>query len=164
MVESRVDDDEKHGFPSLATWLLLAGTMARIHEGRYYDGFSSGELICSASWHDDLPLLHLITTSHKNNLYTLPHVHTLFTRREVCLVLSSLLAFRSSPRGAQRGHPSQPISPQPQVCLNSMATMAAPSKAFIPFLIGMMLLTGVCNTLITKYQVISPHRSQPVNH
>lgn len=27
------------------------------------------------------------------------------------------------------------------------------SKAVIPFLVGMMLLTGVCNTLLTKYQV-----------
>jgi hypothetical protein len=26
-------------------------------------------------------------------------------------------------------------------------------KAAIPFLVGMMLLTGVCNTLLTKYQV-----------
>lgn len=34
-----------------------------------------------------------------------------------------------------------------------LANMAGPSKAFIPFLIAMMLLTGVCNTLITKYQV-----------
>ncbi|GAB7358185.1 hypothetical protein MBLNU230_g0339t1 [Neophaeotheca triangularis] len=28
----------------------------------------------------------------------------------------------------------------------------ATSKAVIPFLVGMMLLTGVCNTLLTKYQ------------
>lgn len=27
------------------------------------------------------------------------------------------------------------------------------SRAVIPFLVGMMLLTGVCNTLLTKYQV-----------
>ncbi|KAI1816017.1 hypothetical protein GGS20DRAFT_279156 [Poronia punctata] len=27
-----------------------------------------------------------------------------------------------------------------------------PSNALIPFLVGMMLLTGVCNTLLTKYQ------------
>lgn len=27
------------------------------------------------------------------------------------------------------------------------------AKALIPFLVGMMLLTGVCNTLLTKYQV-----------
>lgn len=27
------------------------------------------------------------------------------------------------------------------------------SKAMIPFLVAMMLLTGVCNTLLTKYQV-----------
>jgi hypothetical protein len=27
------------------------------------------------------------------------------------------------------------------------------SRAMIPFLIAMMLLTGVCNTLFTKYQV-----------
>lgn len=27
------------------------------------------------------------------------------------------------------------------------------TKAMIPFLVGMMLLTGVCNTLLTKYQV-----------
>ncbi len=27
------------------------------------------------------------------------------------------------------------------------------SRALIPLLVGMMLLTGVCNTLLTKYQV-----------
>lgn len=27
------------------------------------------------------------------------------------------------------------------------------SRAMIPFLVGMMLFTGVCNTLLTKYQV-----------
>jgi len=43
-----------------------------------------------------------------------------------------------------------------------MPTIATPSKAFIPFLIGMMLLTGVCNTLITKYQVGSYPYSHPV--
>lgn len=30
--------------------------------------------------------------------------------------------------------------------------MAVPAKALIPFLVGMMLFTGVCNTLLTKYQ------------
>jgi hypothetical protein len=29
------------------------------------------------------------------------------------------------------------------------------TRAAIPFLVGMMLLTGVCNTLLTKYQVRS---------
>jgi hypothetical protein len=28
-----------------------------------------------------------------------------------------------------------------------------PAKAVIPFLVAMMLFTGVCNTLLTKYQV-----------
>lgn len=27
------------------------------------------------------------------------------------------------------------------------------NKAVIPFLVGMMLLTGVCNTILNKYQV-----------
>ncbi len=27
------------------------------------------------------------------------------------------------------------------------------SRAAVPFLVAMMLLTGVCNTLLTKYQV-----------
>lgn len=27
------------------------------------------------------------------------------------------------------------------------------TKGFVPFLVAMMLLTGVCNTLLTKYQV-----------
>jgi len=27
------------------------------------------------------------------------------------------------------------------------------SRGLIPFLVAMMLLTGVCNTLLTKYQV-----------
>lgn len=31
------------------------------------------------------------------------------------------------------------------------------TKAVIPFLVGMMLLTGVCNTLLTKYQVRASH-------
>lgn len=26
------------------------------------------------------------------------------------------------------------------------------SRAAVPFLVGMMLLTGACNTLLTKYQ------------
>lgn len=30
------------------------------------------------------------------------------------------------------------------------------SRAMIPFLVAMMLLTGVCNTLLTKYQVRAP--------
>lgn len=29
-------------------------------------------------------------------------------------------------------------------------------KAVVPVLVGMMLLTGVCNTLLTKYQVWLP--------
>lgn len=32
------------------------------------------------------------------------------------------------------------------------------NKAVIPFLVAMMLLTGVCNTLLTKYQVSYPFR------
>jgi len=36
-----------------------------------------------------------------------------------------------------------------------MATTIIPARAIIPFLVGMMLLTGVCNTLLTKYQVRS---------
>ncbi|KAK3388237.1 hypothetical protein B0T20DRAFT_108232 [Sordaria brevicollis] len=31
-------------------------------------------------------------------------------------------------------------------------TSIIPARAIIPFLVGMMLLTGVCNTLLTKYQ------------
>lgn len=31
----------------------------------------------------------------------------------------------------------------------------AVSRGTIPFLVAMMLLTGVCNTLVTKYQVRS---------
>ena len=30
------------------------------------------------------------------------------------------------------------------------------TKAVVPFLVAMMLLTGVCNTLLTKYQVGNP--------
>jgi hypothetical protein len=30
------------------------------------------------------------------------------------------------------------------------------SKAVIPVLVTMMLVTGVCNTLLTKYQVLPP--------
>jgi len=37
-----------------------------------------------------------------------------------------------------------------------MASTIIPAKAIIPFLVGMMLLTGVCNTLLTKYQVRIP--------
>ena len=32
---------------------------------------------------------------------------------------------------------------------------AATNKALIPVLVTLMLLTGVCNTLLTKYQVKS---------
>lgn len=38
------------------------------------------------------------------------------------------------------------------------------SRGLIPFLVAMMLLTGVCNTLLTKYQVRTPaasHSSSP---
>lgn len=31
--------------------------------------------------------------------------------------------------------------------------MAPTDRAIVPVLVGMMLLTGVCNTLLTKYQV-----------
>lgn len=31
------------------------------------------------------------------------------------------------------------------------------SRSLIPLLIGMMLLTGVCNTLLTKYQASRPN-------
>lgn len=37
-----------------------------------------------------------------------------------------------------------------------MAGPIIPARAVIPFLVGMMLFTGVCNTLLTKYQVCSP--------
>ncbi|KAK3333249.1 hypothetical protein B0T19DRAFT_490891 [Cercophora scortea] len=33
-----------------------------------------------------------------------------------------------------------------------MASTIIPARAIIPFLVAMMLLTGVCNTLLTKYQ------------
>jgi hypothetical protein len=36
-----------------------------------------------------------------------------------------------------------------------MATPIIPARAVIPFLVAMMLFTGVCNTLLTKYQVRS---------
>lgn len=40
--------------------------------------------------------------------------------------------------------------------------MPPTNKAVIPFLVGMMLLTGVCNTLLTKYQVwlLSPQNAR----
>lgn len=31
----------------------------------------------------------------------------------------------------------------------------------IPLLVTFMLITGVCNTLLTKYQVTSPHLRSP---
>lgn len=34
-----------------------------------------------------------------------------------------------------------------------MASPIIPTRAIIPFLVAMMLFTGVCNTLLTKYQV-----------
>lgn len=34
-----------------------------------------------------------------------------------------------------------------------MASPIIPARAIIPFLVAMMLFTGVCNTLLTKYQV-----------
>jgi hypothetical protein len=38
------------------------------------------------------------------------------------------------------------------------------AKGFIPFLVAMMLLTGVCNTLLTKYQVCLLGRDCIKNH
>lgn len=35
------------------------------------------------------------------------------------------------------------------------------SRAAVPFLVAMMLLTGVCNTLLTKYQVNAPRMKKP---
>lgn len=35
-------------------------------------------------------------------------------------------------------------------------------KAAVPFLVAMMLLTGVCNTLLTKYQVRKALRAAPL--
>lgn len=35
------------------------------------------------------------------------------------------------------------------------------SRAAVPFLVAMMLLTGVCNTLLTKYQVNAPRTKKP---
>ena len=34
------------------------------------------------------------------------------------------------------------------------------TSSLIPFLVAMMLLTGVCNTLLTKYQVRPPAARQ----
>ena len=38
-----------------------------------------------------------------------------------------------------------------------------PSNYMIPVLVAMMLLTGVCNTLLTKYQVRSS-RDRPLQY
>ncbi|KAF2857649.1 hypothetical protein K470DRAFT_260587 [Piedraia hortae CBS 480.64] len=41
------------------------------------------------------------------------------------------------------------------------------SRVAIPVLVGMMLLTGVCNTLLTKYQVrivADSHQTVPINY
>lgn len=46
-------------------------------------------------------------------------------------------------------HPG--LHPTALTCSQSTLIMA--NKAVIPFLVAMMLLTGVCNTLLTKYQV-----------
>jgi hypothetical protein len=35
-------------------------------------------------------------------------------------------------------------------------------KAAVPFLVAMMLLTGVCNTLLTKYQVSNSSSPKPM--
>lgn len=37
----------------------------------------------------------------------------------------------------------------------------ASNEGIIPILVGMMLLTGVCNTLLTKYQVC-PRTTLPI--
>lgn len=34
-----------------------------------------------------------------------------------------------------------------------MARSIIPTRAIVPFLVAMMLFTGACNTLLTKYQV-----------
>lgn len=38
------------------------------------------------------------------------------------------------------------------------------SRGVVPILVGMMLLTGVCNTLLTKYQVRLSSPSPTPNH
>ena len=47
------------------------------------------------------------------------------------------------------------IANQSTTLLSSLGspTAMAPSQALIPVLVTLMLLTGVCNTLLTKYQV-----------
>lgn len=51
-------------------------------------------------------------------------------------------------------HPClNPPSPRPKVGFLLFTSLAMASKAVIPFLVAMMILTGVCNTLLTKYQV-----------
>lgn len=44
---------------------------------------------------------------------------------------------------------------------SAYASMSSTNKALVPFLVGMMLLTGVCNTLLTKYQVRNNTPSPP---
>jgi hypothetical protein len=48
-------------------------------------------------------------------------------------------------------HRGDLLLPTSLIPLSNTAIMS--TKGFVPFLVAMMLLTGVCNTLLTKYQV-----------
>lgn len=50
-------------------------------------------------------------------------------------------------------------SDSPCVACRDHANTMERSRALIPLLVSMMLLTGVCNTLLTKYQVRDPLRA-----
>lgn len=54
---------------------------------------------------------------------------------------------------AQRQTHSQSTHATRQDCQRAADNTTMASRAMIPFLVGMMLFTGVCNTLLTKYQV-----------
>lgn len=44
-----------------------------------------------------------------------------------------------------------------------MVSSIIPTRAIIPFLVAMMLFTGVCNTLLTKYQASRRFLPQPIH-
>jgi hypothetical protein len=79
---------------------------------------------------------------------TLPYYHIERTH----LAIYSAIALRSAICHSRVRRENKETPNRRRATPEHTATMA--SRAAIPFLVTMMLLTGVCNTLLTKYQVI----------
>jgi hypothetical protein len=89
---------------------------------------------------------------------------------ELPVLIAGLLTSSSTPRTAQLERestrrssfdPSKTFVDSAAADKHARAPDSSPrramaAKGMVPILVGMMLLTGCCNTLLTKYQVHSP--------